>query len=796
MLKNYLKLTLRNLRKHKVYSFINIFGLSIGLASSMLMLIFMYSQFSYDRFNEKADRIYRMGREISSVEGDKREPISSAQAAIILKQDFPEVADVVRLKGMGKVIARYDDKQFYEQDMYYADPSVFDVFTFPLIEGNPRTALVKPYSVVITEEMANKYFGNDDPIGKVITLDNQNDFIVSGVIQNLPKRTHIEINMLCSFATLTAQNQPDLLNWTSFNYYTYILLKDGADYKALEAKFPQMIDHYVGRDNKTVQGALSFYLLPLEKIYLYSNLDGNPPGLITEVLYFSLLAIFLTIIACINFINLSTARASVRAKEIGLRKVVGAEKKQIIKQFLYEALIVSFFALAFAFLLVQLFLPVFADKAEVNLTLSLAQTIEIYLGFLVLSVLVGLIAGAYPAFFLAKFQPVKVLKGNQLFSNKKSKLRSSLVVFQFFISAVFICHTFVLDYQQKKLQAIDVGFHKKDVVILPVTDGRVRKSIQTFRSALLENPDIIGVTTTSSLPGLGIHRDVKIPEGYSNTEMQLMDEINVDEDFIPTLGIKLAKGRNFLEANKGDQQNSIIVNELAVQKFGWKDPIGKTIKYSVGQDQYNKGTVVGVVKDFHLSSLHRVIEPLFISDNPDKINHILVRVSPQSINGALEFIKAKWASVFPDHPFQYDFLERKYDLYMKTIGKIIDILSFFAILAVTLACLGIFALAAFISERKTKEIGIRKVLGDTTFGIVFKLNFELLKYVLIASLLIIPYAYFMKDFLSMFLPYMADINYFIYVEALLLVFILALLSISYQAIKAAIANPIESLRYE
>jgi putative ABC transport system permease protein len=714
----------------------------------------------------------------------------------MLKQECPEVKDAVRFKGMGKVIVRFEERQFYEKYMYYVEQQVFDVFTFPLIEGDPKTVLVKPYSVVITQEMAEKYFGSERPIGKVLTLDNKNDFIVTGVMKNLPKTTHREINMLCSFATLYALNQPDLHDWMNYNYYTYVLLKKGADFKSLEEKFPDLIKRYIGDDTKKINGTLSFYLLPLKKLYLYSNLDGNSPGLITEIFYYILLAVFLTLIACINFINLSTARASMRAKEIGVRKVLGAGKTKLIKQFLSESLVVSIISLLFAFMAVQLFLPVFSDKTGTNLTLGFGQSAEIYLGFLLLAVVIGLISGIYPAFYLAKFKPIETLKGDILFKHKKPVLRSNLVVLQFFISIVLICQTMFLNYQLDYLKNKDIGFHKKDVVVVPVTDDNVRHSMQTFKKELLGNINVLNITSISSLPGLGVPRNVKIPEGYSKNEMQLMEDIDVDSDFITALEIKLVAGRNFMHANKMDQQNAIIINQLAAKKFGWKNPLGKTIEYSIGQNKYAESTVIGVVKDFHLSSMHRVIEPLFISNNPNSINHILVRVSPQNINSTVEFIKLKWNMLFPDHPFQYSFLETHYDKYFRTLEKVFDVLAFFSILAIQLACLGIFALAAFISTQRTKEIGIRKVLGCSTFRIVVQLNFELLKYVFIAILFLIPYIYFTKDYLKMFLPYMAVVNYSIYVEVVALVIVVAIISVSYQSIKAAIANPVNSLKYE
>lgn len=795
MFKNHLILTLRNLGKQKIYSFITIFGLSIGLTCSMLMIAFVSYEFSYDRYNKKFENIYRIGREITSAEGEMREPLSSAMVAPTLKQIYPEVEETVRFKDLGKVIVRYNDKKFYEDYVSYVDPSVFKIFTLPILRGNVNTALAKPNSVVITREMAVKYFGKEDAMGKVLKFDNKNDFIVTGVIKNIPETSHRKINMLCSFASLTTQNQPDLNEWLSFNYSTYILLKNGADYKTLEAKFPRLIKEYIGENTKKQQGTLKFYLMPLNKIYLYNHLDGAPPGLISKIISYCVLTVFILLIACINFINLSTARSSRRAKEIGLRKVIGANRIKLIKQFLSESILISLFAMVLAFFISQMLLPLFSSSLEVNLSLNPFKNFEIYIGFISLTLITGLISGIYPAFYLSKFQPIDSLKNNVM-KQKRSTLRASLVVVQFFLSFMLICQTMVFDNQVNYIENIDTGFHKKDVVTIPVIDKNIIKSFYLFKTELLKNPDIVSISSSSSLPGFGIQRDIKIPEGFSNYEMQLMDEINVDADFINTLDIKIEKGRNFINDNKNDIENSIIINQLAAKKFGWSNPIGKTIEINTDSEQKSIRRVIGVVKDFHISSLNRVIEPLFISNESENINHILIRVRPGRLSSAIGLIQNKWEMIYPDAPFSYDLLEPHYDLFVVILKKIADDMSFFSGIAILLACLGIFALTAFISEQRTKEIGIRKILGDTTAGILWRLNYRLLKYVLIAMVLFLPLTYFSRDYFRQYLPYTTSIDYFLYIKGLLLVLGVALCSVFYQSFKSALANPVESLRYE
>ena len=796
MFKNYVKVVWRGLKRHKVYSFVNVFGLSVGLACSMLILVAMDHQLAYDRFHEKGDRIYRMGREITSAEGEMREPMSSAPAAAAIKQDCPEVAETVRFKGMGKVVVRRGDLQFYETDMYFADQSVFDVFTYPLAAGDSKTALSKPYTIVITRDMAEKYFGSEDPMHQVLTLNHRDDFMVTGVMENLPITTHREIHMLCSFETLVAQDRPDLKDWLGFNYSTYVLLNQGVSVESIEARFPEMIKQYIGEGTKNFAGTLGFYMLPLKKIYLYSNLDGNPPGLITEVFFYGLLAVCTILIACINFVNLTTARSSARAKEIGLRKTVGASRSMLIKQFLSEALVLSILALGVAFVMVEMLLPSFSNNVGLRLTMGITEKPQLYAGFFALAVLVGLVSGMFPALVLSRLRPVQALKSGMPSGPQKSRLRSALVVVQFVLSISLIAQTMALNLQIRYLEKKDIGFHKRDVLVLPVLDDAIRGSMRTFKKELARDRDILSVASISSLPGLGIPRSVKIPEGYLKTEMQLMDEVDVDSDFIPALDVRMASGRNFFEDDPADQRGSVIVNELAVRKFKWKNPIGRTIQYSVGQDQYAEAVVVGVVKDFHLSSMHRVIEPLFIGNRPGNLRYILVRARPGKTAAALESVRETWKRIFPDQPFEYKLLEDEYDRYFRTLEKVRQIITVFSILAVLLACLGIFALAAFIAERRTKEIGIRKVLGDTTPGIVFRLNFQLLKYVLFAVVFLVPLIFLGRNVMGSFLPYTVKISWFLHVKAALLVFVVAWLSISYQSIRSALANPSDSLRYE
>jgi putative ABC transport system permease protein len=796
LIENYIKTAYRNLRRNGVYSVINVLGLSIGLTCSMLILIYVYHEFSYDRFHKNAEHIYRLGRKVVSAEGEIREPLSSAPSGRMLLQDFPEIVDVCRLKEFDKTVVSYSRKQFYEKEIYYADPSVFEVFTFTLIQGDPGTALLNPYSVVITRKIAEKYFGDREPVGNVLVFNNSLNFVVTGVIENLPTTSHLEINMLCSIETLYSQNDPGLINWLSFEYFTYLLLDENADYKALQLKFRTFIKSYLCKDTDTDQGTLEFYLVPLKKIYLFSYLDGDPPGLISLVILYILLAVLLTLIVCFNFMNLIIARSTTRIKEIGLRKVNGASKLNLVIQFLSESILMSIIALLIAYVSVKLLLPAFCRNVEEQLTLSFGKIPELYIAFLLLALTVGFIAGSYPTYYLSQFQPAQMMKNVTFQGKKRTGFRSVLVIVQFILSIILVNQTVLLNYQLTFLRNKDPGFEKKNVVVLPVFDQEMTKSLNLFKKEIRNQPGILNVGACSALPGLNIPREVKIPEGFGKDELQLMEDINIDNDFIPTLKIKLISGRNFSEEYTTDQKEGIIINQLAAKKFGWNDPVGRTIQYGTSNDQYATGMIIGVVKDFHLSSMHRLIEPLYISNQPGQLNYILIRIKPEQSDKTIKRIEEKWNAIYPSYPFQYSFLEDTYDHYFLTVEKVIDMLSVISVLAIILASIGIFSLASFITNLRTKEIGIRKTLGDTTLNLVFMFQKELLKNVGIAILIYIPYAFLTRNLMNDFLPYMTNTSLFLYIKVTGLIFAPAFISVLNQSVRSAMANPIELLRNE
>jgi putative ABC transport system permease protein len=713
-----------------------------------------------------------------------------------LKFEFAEVKNVIRFRKLDRIVVRYSDKLFYESKIYFTDASVFDVFDFRLRKGDPNTVLTNPYSVVITEETADKYFGAENPVGKTLRFNNHSDYVVTGIMENLPENSHLEIDLLCSMSTLYAQKLADLEDWYAFNNLSYVLLKENYDYKKLENKFPNFIKKYIGQNYKAHGKNIKLFLHPLTKIHLYSHLEGYPPGRITGDVYYSLLAFFLLVIASINFINLSIARAATRAKEIGLRKVVGAKRSSLIQQFIFEALIISTLSVIIAFGLVEILLPVFSMTIGQELKMSFISMPWLLAAFAASALIVGLLTGGYPAFYLSRFKPVSVLKGGIRTSTGKSRFRSFLVVFQFMMSSLFIIQTGFLRNQIIYMKNKDLGFSKKNVVVLPLVDEDSRNTITVLKKELKIHAGVLNVAAASTIPGWNISRDFKIPEGFSKDEMQLMDEINVDDEFILAMGINLISGRNFAKEYPTDKESGVIVNETAIKKFKWKNPIGKTIQFNIGSDKYKTGKVVGVVKDFHLASLYRVIEPLFISNDPDKLNYLIVRIQPNNIPETIDFIKIKWQAINTAHPFNYFFLDDSFDHYFRVLERIMNVMLYFTLLAILISCLGIFALTSFTVERRTKEIGIRKVLGASTKGIIFQLNKEIMKLIAIATILAFLFMQLPFYDIEAFFPYMAPPDSFIYIKTLILIWVIALGTIMYQAVRAATANPVESLRYE
>lgn len=806
MFNNYIKTALRNIKKHKSFTIINISGLAIGLTCCILLAIYINSELSFDKYHQKKDRIFRIGEEFSFNNFTSRQSATNGVIAAALKNNYPEVEETTRFR-YTRTSVKYKDKQFAER-FYYADESVFNIFSWPLLKGDPTTALKVPFSIVLTEKLAVKYFGNEDPIGKTIILNENENFNVTGIVADLPRYSTLQFNGLLSFSTLYAENQmsPRILNeWISHNFNTYVLLREGIDYREFQKKIENIYYDYVADEMKANGSSFTVFIQPMRDIYL-RPLRGDF-GPITYVYIFSAVAVFILLIACVNFMNLSTARSMTRATEVGVRKVLGANRGRLIKQFLTEALFLSFVSMVFAVLIAFTVLPIISEFAQRDLVSDFFEIQWLIPGLLASTIFVGLIAGSYPAFVLSRFEAIQVIKNKLKVPKANVFFRRTLVVIQFVISITLIIGTALVMQQLDYLKTKDAGFDKEHVVCISVRDQLVLKTLPILQQKFLEIPEVMNSGASSKLPGWGRGpMNSKIPQGYTKDNTQLMLEINVDENFLPTMGIQIIQGRNFSIEFSNDPRGSVIINETAVQKFGWDNPIGNTIQ-TINTDkpeekEFVNRKVIGVVKDFNLSGMTQEIEPAFIGNDSDypftygKFRVLATRITPGDIQETLSKMETIWQEIFPDKPFDYYFLDEDFNEQFIVIERSRDILSYFTFLAIFIACLGLFGMVAYAAEKRTKEIGIRKALGSSITQIAALLSKELIVLVLAANIIAYPLAYLsIAQWLENF-PYRIDINMHTFLLSTLVAVIISMMTISYQSIKAAIANPVDSLRYE
>lgn len=808
MFQNYIKIALRNLMKHKAYSLINIIGLSLGIACCIMIFLFVADELSYDRQHDNADQIYRVVTDMNV--GGKSLPLAVTPfpMAPALQEDFPEIKETVRIVKWGNPLLSKGDDSFYEQNFFWAEPAVFDVFSFPLQKGDPATALRDPNSVLLTQETAIKYFGDADPLGQTLTYGNDRELMVTGVLANLPGNSHIQFDFLGSFATLEDILGPggSLQVWHAFwPIYTFIKVDNPVgDIPALTDKLPQFVDAHMHDDiAKSIGRTYAVHLQPLTDIYLHSQrLSEMASGNIIYVYTFSAIAVFILLIACINFMNLATARSARRAKEVGMRKVLGAFRFQLIYQFLGESVFISLISLPLAFVLVNLFLPVFNDLSGKELMLSqLGGPIFFLLAGLCI-LFVGLGAGSYPAFFLSSFKPIVALKGRIASGVAgRSPLRRALVIFQFGISIVLIVSTAVVYNQLDFVRNKKLGFDKDQVIVVSSSDQEVQAKYDVLYEQFLQSPHIANVSAANVVPGKSSLATPVLKVGGSNDEKWEMSTLPIDPDFVETLGIKLAAGRNYDRDITSDTLEAFLLNEAAVGQFGWQSPeeaIGKQIEW-LGLGTGLRGTVIGVVEDYHFASLHAPIAPaLMVPGNlwPMGTNFIMVRSRTSDLSNALAYLKDTWQQVIPDRPFQYTFLDEDFGALYQSEEKLGKIFIIFATLAILIACLGLFGLSAFAAEQRTKEIGIRKVLGATAPNIVYLLSKEFVVLVVAANAIAWPAAYFIMDYWLQNFAYKVGIGWEVFALAAMLALFIALLTVSFQSIKAAFSNPVKTLRYE
>ncbi|MEM9341281.1 MAG: ABC transporter permease, partial [Bacteroidota bacterium] len=724
MLKNYLNVAFRNLIKHRFYSLINILGLSTGLTCFLLIMLFVADETSYDTFHSDGDRIYRMDFSGTINGSEFITALASAPAAATMVRDFPEVEDAVRIRETGNwlIKKKNDEAVFNEEYVAFVDKNFFEFFDFNLIAGDPTTCLSKPNTLVLRKDEAAKIFGGEDPLGQIVSIDNEEDWEVTGVYE-VPTNSHFDFQMLF---TMESRDEAQSKMWMSFNFNTYLKLQAGFDPKELSAKFPDLIEKYIGPEVEQFMGAsieefyeagndAGFYLFPMLDIHLKSNKLGElgPNGDIKYVYIFTAIAVFILILACINFMNLSTARSAGRAKEVGIRKVMGAQRPQLINQFLSEAFVITIISIILAYGLSFLTLPLFnqlADKAiDPN---QLFSVTFIGLVFLVLLV-VGLLAGSYPAFYLSRFRPIETLKGKLNLGLKGGGLRSVLVVLQFSVSIIMLIGTSIVFQQLSYIQNKKLGYTKDHIIMLH-DPWMMGDQAESFKNEALQHAMVLSGTMSSFLPvNTNDNNNAWFPGANpTKNETYVFHEYQVDHDYMETLEIEMAAGRSFSKDFLSDSA-TVVLNEAAVRKLGWENPIGKTLStYDGNQDDLHTVSykVIGVVKDFHFTSLKENIEPLVFELGSSR-GFVSFKISSDDIQNTINFLEAKWDEFAPGQPFQYSFLDERFNELYKAEQKLGQIFGVFAFLAIFIACLGLYGLAAFTAEQRTKEIGVRKVLG-------------------------------------------------------------------------------------
>jgi len=792
MFKNYFKTAWRSLWRNKLFSGLNIFGLATGMACSILIFLWVHDELSFDKFNHNASNIFR----ITDKTSDQEYAVVPPSLAYAIQTQIPAIKNATRVISVQKMITVGTNK-FDEKNIYYADSNFLQIFNYPLLSGNVATALSSPNSVVLTEKTAKKYFGSADAAtGKTIYIDNDikgSNLLVTGILKNIPSNSHLQPDMLIPMAQYDKANNP-IHGWTNFDVYVYFQLKDAVAPTASNlSNINKQVNEIYKQNNREFPA--SFTAQALTDIHLHSHYLADVPGQgsYEYVKIFALAAIFIIIIACINFMNLATAVSGQRAKEVGLRKTVGALRPQLIAQFISESLLLSFISLLLAILIVYLMLPLFNQLASKTISFNPFDA-NIFISLISVAVVTGLLSGSYPAFFLSSFNPVKALKGSKILRSNKSFLRNGLVVFQFSISVVLIVTTLVIYKQLQFIQNRDIGFNKENLLYMKMPEvGDLMNNKDAMRATLGEYPDITNYTFTDQLP-TNLGNSSQLTRHGMNPGTQVMaNRLRVDENFVKTFGMQMAAGR-FFSKDFGDNGTGYVVNETALKAMGLntKNAIGKIISISL---EDKEAPIIGVVKDFNFKPVQEPIEPLVMKTNFGG-GYVVMRTTPASIRKVIGTLQKSFHNVYGDYPFSYGFVSDDLSKLYITEQRMEKLFNVFSILSIVISCLGLFGLATFAAQQRIKEIGIRKVLGASEAGIATLLSKDFIQLVLISFVIAFPVAWWaMNKWLQSF-AYRINISWWVFAVAGLAALLIALLTVSFQAIKAAIANPVKSLRTE
>jgi putative ABC transport system permease protein len=808
MFKNFLLSAFRNLLRNKFYAFLNILGLSIGLAAFIFILLYVRDEITYDKYNKKHERIYRIESDFNISNRHDVFAIVPIPMGPAFKLEFPEVEAFVRLNPLGNTLFTYGNKEYYEESFYFADSNIADVFTLNFLSGDPQKALSEPFTMVLTQKIAKKYFGDKNPIGEMIRSGSGKSYKVTAVIEDMPSNSHLKYDALISVASLEEiigrdnfNNMQPMAFW-NIGVYTFILLNPNADMKSIVDKFPAFYDKYMKPIGDQINASFALRYTPLAKTHFAQGLGAElPTGSMAYIYIFTAVAFFILLLAIINYMNMATARSANRAREVGMRKVVGAYRNQLVAQFLSESVFMAVIALVIALCAVFILLPDFNQLSGKSLEFSLFTQPFIIGMVLLITLLVGILSGSYPSFYLSSFIPMTVLRGTASKTGRKSGfLRKVLVVIQFFIAIIMIIGTIVVSSQLSFLRNTDMGFKKDDLVVLEMQDSTFRSKSEAFKQELLQNPDIVSATNSIGVPGdIQWIQVLRVERQEGMAEMALI-LAQTDYDYVKTMGMEIVRGRDFDKNMGTDKEQAVIINETGVKTLGWEDnPIGKKLQYGFDL-QGNPGRmmkVIGVVKDFHFRSLHNKIEPIifFISEVPRY--QMTVRLKERKEKEALAFIGEKWNSFGAGRPFDYKYVTQILDnqyIGEKKIGVIFNIAT---IVTIFIALLGLLGLSSFVTEQRTKEIGIRKILGASIGSILNLLYREFVLLILIAFILAVPVAWWRLDiWLNDSFIYHTTLNWAYFLLAGLAAFVVGMLTISFYIVRAATSNPVDTVKWE
>ena len=790
MFKNLLKTTLRYIRKHAGYSLLNVLGLTLGITSALFLIIYVSDELSYDRYHEKADRIYRVSSKITETDDQFTWIFAQIPFGPQVAKDYPEVQSFTRFINMPRAAYKFEDKEYIEENFFYADSTVFDIFTYKVIRGEVKSAVKDPKKIVLTETAAGRYFGQSDPVGKILT-SGENTYEVTGVIEDVPSNSHFR------FDALAARNNlpKELGNWGNFGVFTYLLLPGGLDVKAFETKIQGMYEAHM----KSIFGPLNinieYILEPIRKIHLYSTnaAEPEPTGSISYVYIFAIVAVFLVLIAAMNYMNLATARSTQRAREVGLRKVVGSRRSLLIMQFLSESVLLTLISLIISIILLLVLLPRFNTLAGKSFDIGILLSPAVLMSVFIVIVVSGIIGGSYPAFFLSRFSPVTVLKGEITQGSAGALFRKILVIIQFTISVAMIVCTMVVFRQLNFLKEKDQGFNQENVLSLQLNNQQMINKYPVLKQLLLKNEDIKYVTSTNTPMGEGSGKVIFNMETDQGMAQRGINFAVVDHDFIDALEIKIVEGRDFQLDMPSDTLTGVVVNETLVKRMGWSDPIGK--RAEVGDESTVRARVIGVMADYHQTGMYNEIESLLLVYR-ERNNIVYVKLSGNNTEQTLSFIENTWKEVFPDQPYSFTFLKERFNRQFEADEKRGLIFTMFTILAILIACMGLFGLASYMVEQRTKEVGIRKVFGASEGVVVRLISRDFLLLVGISIVIALPVAfYFMSNWLENYV-YRTNISIPLLILAALLTIGITFITISYKAYQAAVTNPASSIRTE